>query len=241
MVSPLIGQEEKDFAPLDIDGALPTDARFVQAWHTIEPAITKLLDKHGLVMSWPRRSPKVVIACKNKFLTKASDYAGTKIRSAGRWESKAISAWGATAFAIPPSDTYTALQSGTVDCTYHVYPVVWAFKFYEVAPYITQLDDSAAFTFMAMNKAKWNQISAEDRKAMHAISDEAMLREIDVVGKRETSIVEDMKKLGVKFQRPSPGERKRLTDAVKPLWVEARKSVGPNGIELIDALQKLQH
>jgi TRAP-type C4-dicarboxylate transport system substrate-binding protein len=241
MVSPLIGQEEKDFAPLDIDGALPTDARFEQAWHAIEPAITKILGKHGLVMAWPRRSPKVVIACKNKFLTKASDYAGTKIRSGGRWESKAVTSWGATAFAIPPSDTYTALQSGTVDCTYHVYPVVWAFKFYEVAPYITQLDDSAAFTFMGMNKGKWNQISADDRKIIGEISNEALLREIDVVGRRESGIVEDMKKLGVKFHQPSPEEHKRLVDAVKPLWTEVRKAVGPNGVELVDALQKLQH
>ena len=240
MVTALLEQDEKDFAPLDIDGALPTDKRYVEAWHAIEPAITKILDKHGVIMAWPRRSPKVVISCKNKFLTKASDYAGTKIRSAGRWESKAIGSWGATAFAIPPSDTYTALQSGTVDCTYHVYPLVWALKFYEVAPYITQLDDSASFTFMGMNKAKWNQISASDRKVMQQVSDEAMLREIDVVGKREAGIIADMKKAGAKFFVPSPAERKRLTDSIKPLWTEVRKSVGPNGIELADALQKLK-
>lgn len=240
LVSALMTGEERDFAALDLDGAVPTDERYAQVWEAIEPVVNKILDRHGVVMAWPRRSPKVVISCKNKFLTQASDYAGTKIRAAGRWESAAITRWGATVFSIPPADTYTALQTGTVDCTYHVYPLVWAFKFYEVAPFITQLDDSAAFTFIGMNKAKWNQISEADRKVIQGISKEAIHREIEVVGKRELGIVEDLKKAGVKFHQPSAAERKRLRDAITPLWGEIRKAVSPNGVELTDILERLQ-
>jgi TRAP-type C4-dicarboxylate transport system substrate-binding protein len=240
LVSALLTAEEKDFGPLDIDGALPTDERYVQAWEAIKGPITRILDRHGIEMMWPRRSPKVVISCKNKFLTQASDYVGTKIRVAGRWESMVISRWGASVFSIPPSDTYTALQTGTVDCTYHVYPVVWALKFYEVAPYVTQLDDSSAFTFIGANKAKWNQISEADRNVIRGISNEAMHREIDVLGKREAGIVEDMKKAGARFHQPSAAERKRLVEAIKPVWAEIRKAVGPNGVELTDILERMQ-
>jgi TRAP-type C4-dicarboxylate transport system substrate-binding protein len=239
-VSNLLSTEEKDFAPFDIDGALPTDATYLQTWQKIEPVVARILDRHGVEMMWPRRSAKVAISCKNKFLTQASDYAGVKIRAAGRWESASITRWGAAPFSIPPADTYTALQSGTVDCTYHIYTLVWALKLFEVAPYITQIDDSAAFTFMAVNKAKWNQISEGDRATIKQVSDEAMKREVEVLATREISIIEDIAKAGGKFHRPSPEERKRLSDAVQPLWVEVRKSVGPNGVALVDILEPPQ-
>jgi TRAP-type C4-dicarboxylate transport system substrate-binding protein len=239
-VSNLLSGEEKDFAPFDIDGALPTDATYLQTWQKIEPVVARILDRHGIEMMWPRRSAKVAISCKNKFLTQASDYAGVKIRAAGRWESATITRWGAAPFSIPPADTYTALQSGTVDCTYHIYTLVWALKLFEVAPYITQIDDSAAFTFMGVNKAKWNQISEADRATIKQISDEAMKREVEVLATRENGIIDDIAKAGGKFHRPSPEEHKRLSDAVKPLWVEVRKSVGPNGAALVDILEPLQ-
>jgi hypothetical protein len=75
-VSNLLSTEEKDFAPFDIDGALPTDATYLQTWQKIEPVVARILDRHGVEMMWPRRSAKVAISCKNKFLTQASDYAG---------------------------------------------------------------------------------------------------------------------------------------------------------------------
>ena len=54
-----------------------------------------------------------------------------------------------------------ALQSGTVDCTYHIYTLVWALKLFEVAPYITQIEDSSAFTFIAVNKSTVNDVRTQ--------------------------------------------------------------------------------
>jgi TRAP-type C4-dicarboxylate transport system substrate-binding protein len=58
LVSNLLASEEKDFAAFDIDGALPTDASYLQVWPKIEPVVVKILDRHGIEMMWPRRSPK---------------------------------------------------------------------------------------------------------------------------------------------------------------------------------------
>jgi TRAP-type transport system periplasmic protein len=240
-VSSLVSIQEKDFAPLDIDGALPTDASYLQTWQKIKPIVDKILDRDGIEMLWPRRSVKVAIACKTKFLKQASDYTGMKIRAAGRWESATITRWGAAPFSISPADTYTALESGTVDCTYHIYTQLWALKLFEVAPYITQIDDSSAFGFIGMNKGKWNQISEADRATIRRISDDAMKLEVEVMAKRENNIIEDMGKAGAKFYRPSPEERKRLSNAVRPLWAEVRKSVGPDGVALADMLEPHQN
>jgi TRAP-type C4-dicarboxylate transport system substrate-binding protein len=239
-VTALLSGEEKDFAVLEIHGALPTDERYVQAWQAIEPVITRILDRHDAVVMWPRRSPKAPISCKSKFLTQASDYRGLKVRAAGRWEIASINRMGASGFAIPPAETYTALQRGTVDCTYHIYPILWALKLYEVAPYVTRIDDSASFNFIGMNKQKWNQISEADRKMIQEISRETIRREMDTLKRREETIIEDLAKQGVKFHAPSPAELKRIADAVKPLWQEVRQAVGPEGQKLAELLEPFQ-
>jgi TRAP-type C4-dicarboxylate transport system substrate-binding protein len=239
-VSTLLSSEERDFFPLELDGALPTDERYVEVWRAIEPSIDKILERNGVVMMYPRRSPKSTIACKSKHLTQASDYKGMKIRAAGRWEIAGITRWGAAAFPIPPAETYTALQRGTVDCTYHIYPILWAFKLYEVAPYVTRLDSSASFNFIGMNRDKWNQLSEADRNAIREVSAQAMRREMDALKLREDTIITDMEKAGAKFHVPSAAEKKRLHDAVRPLWQEVRKAVGPDGVKLADILEPMQ-
>jgi TRAP-type C4-dicarboxylate transport system substrate-binding protein len=239
-VTAVLSGEERDFAILEVHGALPTDERYAQAWQAIEPVITKILDRHDVALMWPRRSPKAPIACKGKFLKEAGDYRGVKIRAAGRWEIASIAKMGGAGFAIPPAETYTALQRGTVDCTYHIYPLLWALKLYEVAPYVTRLDDSASFNFIGMSKRKWNEIAEADRKAIQELSREAMRREMDTLKRREETIIEDLAKQGVKFHVPSAAELKRIADVVKPVWQEARQFMGPDGQKLADLLEPFQ-
>lgn len=239
-VTATLSGEEKDFSILEIHGALPTDERYREAWRAIEPVIAKILDRHNTVMMWPRRPPKAPISCKSKFLTQASDYKGLKVRAAGRWEIASINRMGATGFAIPVADTYTALQRGTVDCIYLIYPLVWALKLYEVAPNVTRVDDSASFNFIGMSKEKWTQISEADRKVIQEISAGAMTREMETLKRREESLIEDLTKVGVKFHTPSAAELKRISDAVKPLWQEVRQAVGPDGRKLADLLEPFQ-
>jgi TRAP-type C4-dicarboxylate transport system substrate-binding protein len=239
-VTATLSGEEKDFAILEVHGALPTDERYAQAWLAIEPVMTRILDRHDVVLMWPRRSPKAPIACKQKFLKEATDYRGLKVRAAGRWEIASINKMGASGFAIPPAETYTALQRGTVDCTYHIYPLLWALKLYEVAPHVTRIDDSASFNFIGVNKRTWSQIGEADRTAILEISRDAMRREMDTLKRREETIIEDLAKQGVQFFTPPPAELKRITEAVKPLWQEARQAMGPDGQKLADLLEPFQ-
>ena len=240
-VTPILSGQEKDFSILTVPGSIPADgARFLQAWQAIKPVMGSILDRHGVVMLWPRPSPKVPLACKSKFLTQASDYAGVKVRAAGQWQIAAVTRWGASAFPIAPAETYTALQRGTVDCTYHIYPVLWSLKLYEVAPYITRIDFAGGFTFMGMNREKWNRLAEADRQVIEEASREATRREIETLKQREEGLIEDMKKAGAKVHVPAAAERKRLSDAVKPLWQEVRKVMGPDGQKLADLLEPFE-
>lgn len=240
-VTPVLAGQEKDFAILTVPGSIPTDGvQFMKAWEAMKPIMGRILDRHGIVALWPRPPAKVPIACKSRFLTQASDYKDLKVRAAGRWQIEAVTRWGGSAINVAMAETYTAVQRGTVDCTYHIYPLLWSLKLYEVAPYITRTDFAGGFLFIGMNKDKWNRLSADDRRVIEELSRQATLREIETLKQREEGIVEDMQKAGAKVHVPSPSERKRLNDAVKPLWEEVRKTMGPDGVQMADVLEPLQ-
>ena len=99
---------------------------------------------------------------------------------------------------------------------------------------------SASFNFIGMNRDKWNQLSEADRSTIREVSAQAMRREMDALKLREDTIIADMEKAGAKFHVPSAAEKKRLHDAVRPLWQEVRKAVGPDGVKLADILEPMQ-
>jgi len=240
-VTPVLAGQEKDFAILTVPGSIPTDgAQFLKAWEAMKPIMGRILDRHGVVALWPRPPAKVPLACKTKLLTQASDYKDLKVRAAGRWQIEAVTRWGGSAINVAMAETYTAVQRGTVDCTYHIYPLLWSLKLYEVAPFITRTDFAGGFLFIGMNKDKWNRLSAADRQVIEELSRQATVREIEALKQREEGIVQDMQKAGAKVHVPSAAERKRLSDAVKPLWQEVRQSMGPDGVQMADVLEPLQ-
>src|SRR5262245_34478961 len=89
-VTLVLAGHEKDFAILRVPGSIPTDGpQFIKAWEAIRPAMTRIMDRHGIVPLWPRPPAKVPLACKTKLLTQASDYKDLKVRAAGRWQIEA--------------------------------------------------------------------------------------------------------------------------------------------------------
>src|SRR5438132_8269778 len=118
--------------------------------------------------------------------------------------------------------------------------MLWGSTLSHVAPYATRRDSSAASNFIGMSRDKWNQLSEADRNTIREVSAQAMRREMDALKLREDTIIADMEKAGAKFHVPSAAEKKRLHDAVLPLWQEVRKAVGPDGVKLADILEPMQ-
>lgn len=88
----------------------------------------------------------------------ASDFKGLKIKAAGAF-TKIVKDLGAEGMFIPMGETYVGLQKGTIDACLAPYSTIKAFKFNEVAKYITVLNlSSMVRPTRAMNMDSWNRL-----------------------------------------------------------------------------------
>jgi len=88
----------------------------------------------------------------------AADFKGLMVKATGAYIS-VIKELGGDAAYIPMGDTYVALQKGTIDACLAPYNTLYAYKFHEVAKYITVLDlQSAVRPTRAMNLNSWNKL-----------------------------------------------------------------------------------
>ncbi|OLO26613.1 hypothetical protein BTR23_22590 [Alkalihalophilus pseudofirmus] len=72
-----------------------------------------------------------------------------------------INGWGARPVSLSIEDLYTSLERGTLDVGIYALGGMYSQKFYEPAPYITNLPTSTATQAVVMNADKWNSLSPE--------------------------------------------------------------------------------
>jgi len=103
-----------------------------------------------------------------------ADAAGLKVRSAGSPASAALAdAWGMNPTPIAWTETYTALQQGTVE-GFHVQPI-WTFKFnmFEVLDYAVEVGAIFGIQIQAMNINTFNAMPEEIQKAFMLAAQDA--------------------------------------------------------------------
>jgi TRAP-type C4-dicarboxylate transport system substrate-binding protein len=178
---------------------------------------------------------------KSKPVRALEDLRGMKIRSTGTG-AKIVSYLGATAVAMPITDTYDALSRGVVDGLLSPYEVLDGFRMADVVKYVTE-DYGASYSlsfFVAINKAKWNSLPADIQQIMEKTSEEWIERtgkaadEIDKLG-REVG-----QKRGVQTIILSKQENDRWANAVKPLLDEFVKDKKAKGLPADEALKFFQ-
>ena len=93
------------------------------------------------------------------------DFKGMIIKATGMYID-AAKALGADSFYVSMGETYTALQKGTIDACFAPYDTLKAFKFYEVAKYVTVLNlQSAVRPSRGMNWDSYNSLPPKVQKA----------------------------------------------------------------------------
>jgi len=117
------------------------------------------------------------------------DFEGLLIKATGMYID-VCKALGADAFYVPMGETYIALEKGTIDACLAPYDTLKAFRFYEVAPYVTVLNlQSAVRPARGMNWDSYNSLppdiqqifddsvafwSLEDNKARERVNQEGV-------------------------------------------------------------------
>lgn len=108
------------------------------------------------VMAWASASNYQLISTKP--VRSVADFKGLKIKATGAF-TKIVKDLGAEGMYMPMGETYVGLQKGTIDACLAPFSTVKAFKFNEVAKYITVLDLSAMVRpTRAMNLDSWKKL-----------------------------------------------------------------------------------
>lgn len=98
------------------------------------------------------------------------DLAGLKVRASGPY-GKALTALGADVQSMSQADVYPALDSGLIDCNQNYYYAMKAYKQYEVAGHVAELDWGQNMSFgVFMNRDSYAALPDEQRAVVEAVS-----------------------------------------------------------------------
>lgn len=161
------------------------------------------------------------------------DLAGLKVRASGPY-GKALADLGADVQRMSQADVYPALDSGLIDCNQNYYYSMKAYKQYEVAGHVAELDWGQNMSFgVFMNKDSYQALPEEDRKVVDAVSDEfidhmarVMIEELE---SDRAAMVDGIEGKSIEVAAFSEADRQKVLDAGRrqiDAWVAEAKEAG---------------
>ena len=133
-----------------------------------------------------------------------ADLAGVKLRMppGDAWQLLGRSL-GANPTPLAYAETYTGLQTGTVDGQDNPLPNVQNMKFYEVMGQIVLTSHLVAFDLLTLNLKTWQAMSADKQRAFQAAVDKAIAWSAAEHQKREAELAEGFRRQGLDVYVPN--------------------------------------
>lgn len=217
------------------------EAVSVAYWRTFE----KILINSGeydqvKVLAVFTHGPGAVFA-KGKDLTKPDALKGMKIRVGGGIAHEVAAALGAVPIEGPSSKAYELLSQGIADGIFFPFESVNSFK---VMPLLDEglIVPGGLYNtsfFIVMNKAKWDALSDEDKKAIESVTGEKLVRRAGQMWDRADAAAREEMKGKINLQTASPEQMELLHKQLQPL-IEAKiaeiSSAGVDGQAAYDMM-----
>ncbi len=225
-------------AYLEALGGMPNEPdTLVKSYGGVQPTLAGLFKKGGVELLWLQPSFDVLVACRDKHLKAPADWAGLKVRAAGRWQSAQVTAMGASPVAINPAEQYLALQNKTVDCVLSVPNLVQSLKINEVAPKITLLRQNVNLSMYIMNPQSFGQISAADQAAVREASADAQARAATELKAAVARSIDTLKSAGADIYSLADAELKTAKERMQTAFDKIAEASGEDGKTLAAALK----
>lgn len=225
-----------DLSPFEVYGAYRLD-KFLEMSKAVSPLLAELFAKHGIHPLFIQYSGSVVFADKTKFLKTPADWAGQKMRLAGRWQSTLAKNWGASPVFMAPGDLYVALQRGVIDGYMLIWDIVYGLKLQEVAPFIIDSGFSNNIEVVTMNLKKWEELTDEDKKIFRDAVEEILPWTYEATLKYYAEIQQKIIDQGGKIYKLTPEEKTLYLKDSHALLPEVRKASGEMGGKFLDILE----
>lgn len=163
--------------------------------------------------------------CRTRPVKTLSDLKGIKMRvMSSPIESKNWSLLGTMPASIPQAEIYTALQTGVVDAAESSAQVIFAKKFYEVAPYICLTQHQFGISGIFMSKLTFDKLPADLREMVIQVAAEVAKECFDLSERNDKVYIEKLS------QQPHVQivdvQRGELAKRVAPLQDEVAKQLG---------------
>jgi len=176
-------------------------------------------------------------------LEQVSDISGLKIRTPGGYIADLMGDLGATTLFMSSGEVYEKLSRGVIDGVTFTYEALTAFKLTEHLKYSMRVPGGIYNTtwFVVVNEAKWNEISADDRAAIEAISGEAFAERVGKAwNDADTKAIEKIKDAGIEiYDAPAPILEAIEASAAKheAAWVKVVDEQGMDGAAALKAMR----
>ena len=165
-----------------------------------------------------------------KPVRKIEDFKGLRVKATGVY-TEVIKALGGEGFYLPMSETYIALQKGTVDAALAPTNTLKAMKFYEVAKYVTVLDwQSAVRAERGMN---WNSYNGLPKDIQKIFDDSITFWSVETNKSKDKDDEEGIqlgKGAGVEFIKLSPEELTKVYKVMDTVMLASAAKLDAKGM-----------
>ena len=212
---------------------------------TTNPHLQKAFDDHDVVYVTNYSTGPVQLVCKEPIESVAA-LDGIKLRGTGPY-AKTFADLGASVQRLPQPEVYQALDSGLLDCNQNYFYSIKAYRQYEVAPYVMELDWGQNMGFgIVMGKDAFARLSPEEQQAVRdagsAFIDHFAKAIVDANANDKAAMeagVDGKKTTIVTF----PADQKQaLLDAGNTYvsgWIEAATAGGAPGQDIMNDYRRL--
>lgn len=183
------------------------------------------------VLGYFTHGPGIVFNTKRP-ITRVEDLSGLKFRVGGGMVNEISKTLGMNVTLKPAPESFELLSSGVMDGTLFPAESTDSFKIDKIIKHATQFPGglyNTSFVFM-MNPAKYNSLSAEDKKVVDELSGEAVARRFGQAWDRvDAAALSNMQKNGVKVIKADNSLVSDVTVRVSKLerdWAQAAKAKG---------------
>lgn len=186
----------------------------------------------------------IQLICKER-IESIDDLAGKKVRASGPY-GKALASLGADVQRMGQGDVYQALDSGLIDCNQNYYYSMKAYKQYEVADHVIELNWGQNMSFgIIMNKAFYEGLSEEDQRVIEEVGGDFIdhFAKVMIQGREQDKqdMIDGIDGDSISVTQLPEAERTKLIEAGKEqldVWVESANGQGYDGQALLEDYRK---
>lgn len=205
------------------------------------PALQQEFERAGVVYLTNFSTGPIQLVCARE-VNNLEDLQGLRIRASGPY-GDALADLGAEIERMSQADVYQALDTGLVDCNQNYYYSIRAYRQYEVAPYVLELDWGQNMSFgVFMSKLAYERLSEQHRAIIHEVGSEFIdhfSRALqDSSDSDKARMEEGIDGAAITVVRLPDEDRRKLLDAGEHYvqqWVQRVTEGGLDGQAILDA------